>query len=278
MLASIPPPPITALHLGPLRLTMFGLVVGVAVLVGLTVTRRRYERAGGDPELVDRVLLPAILVGFVGARLAYIATNLGRYQGRPLEVFAVWQGGLALFGGLTFGTVTAIWLVRRFEGDLGAFAGAAAIGVPLAQAIGRPADYFSQELYGTPSSLPWAVEVPERFRPAAYADATTFHPAFFYEALWSLATVAVLLLLERRGVLRRGQLFLGYLVAYGVGRFALELLRTDTTFRVLGVSRNGWVAVALVVGGIAGLAYLHRRADRDRDHDPATAAEAPAAP
>jgi prolipoprotein diacylglyceryl transferase len=157
-------------------------------------------------------------------------------------------------------------LVRRYRGDLGAFAGAAALGIPLAQAIGRPADYFSQELYGTPSSLPWAVEVPERFRPAAYADAATFHPAFFYEALWSLATVAVLLLLERYGLLRRGQLFLGYLIAYGVGRFVLELIRTDTTFRLLGVSRNGWVALALVVGGTVGLVYRrYRRPAGDGD-------------
>ena len=216
MLASIPPPPITSLHLGPVRVTVFGLVVAVAVLVGVSRhpppvrTRGRRSGAGGPG-----ARSPRIVVGFVGARLAYVATNTGRFQGRWLEVFAVWQGGLALFGGLTFGTLTAIWLVRRFQGDLGAFAGAAAIGVPLAQAIGRPADYFSQELYGTPSTLPWAVQVPERFRPAAYADAATFHPAFFYEALWSLATVGVLLWLERRGVLRRGQLFLGYLVAYG---------------------------------------------------------------
>jgi prolipoprotein diacylglyceryl transferase len=270
MLASIPPPPITEVHLGPVRLTVFGLVVAVAVLVGLHVTRRRYERDGGDPELVDRVLLPAILVGFVGARLAYVVTNTGRFQGRWLEVLAVWQGGLALFGGLTFGTLTALWLVRRHQADLGAFAGAAAIGVPLAQAIGRPADYFSQELYGTPSTLPWAVEVPERFRPAAYADAATFHPAFFYEALWSLMTVVVLLWLERRGLLRRGQLFLGYMVAYGVGRFALELLRTDTTFRLLGISRNGWVAVGLMVGGIVGMVWLRRRHDPQSDTTPST--------
>ena len=262
MLAAIPPPPLTSLHLGPLRITVFGVLVAVAVLVGVQVTRRRFAAYGGDPELVDRVLFPAIVVGFLGARLAYIVTHTGRYQGRWLEVFAVWHGGLALFGGLTFGTLTAVLLVRRYRADLGAFAGAAALGIPLAQAIGRPADYFSRELYGTPSSLPWAVEVPERFRPAAYADAATFHPAFFYEALWSLATVAVLLLLERYGLLRRGQLFLGYLIAYGVGRFVLELIRTDTTFRLLGVSRNGWVALALVVGGTVGLAYrrYHRPA------------------
>jgi prolipoprotein diacylglyceryl transferase len=164
-----------------------------------------------------------------------------------------------LFGGLTVGSLTALWLVRRHGADLGAFAGAAAVGIPLAQALGRPADYFSQELFGTPSSLPWAVEIPERLRPAAYVDAATFHPAFLYEALWSAATVGVLLVLERRGILDRGRLFLGYLVAYGTGRFALELIRTDTTFRLLGISRNGWIAAGLVIAGTIGMRATRTR-------------------
>jgi len=262
-LASIPAPPLTELHLGPVRVTLFGVVVALALLVGITVIRRRYEAAGGDPDLADRILLPAVLAGFVGARAGYVLTNTDRFAGRWLDVLAVWQGGLVLFGGLTVGVLTAIWLIRRHGADLGAFAGAAAIGIPLAQALGRPADYFSQELFGTPSTLPWAVEVPERFRPAAYLDAATFHPAFLYEALWSLATVGVLLLLERRGTLRRGRLLFGYFVAYGTGRFALELIRTDTTFRLLGISRNGWIATALVIGGVVALV-----ATRTRRHTP----------
>ncbi|HEX9766566.1 MAG TPA: prolipoprotein diacylglyceryl transferase [Nitriliruptorales bacterium] len=183
MLASIPAPPITDLHLGPLRVTLFGIVVALALLAGITVTRRRYQAAGGDPELVDRILLPALLLGFVGARAGYVLTHTGRFAGRWRDVLAIWHGGLVLFGGLTVGILTALWLIRRHGADLGGFAGAAAIGIPLAQALGRPADYFSQELFGTPSSLPWAVEIPERLRPAAYLDATTFHPAFLYEAL-----------------------------------------------------------------------------------------------
>ena len=147
----------------------------------------------------------------------------------------------------------------RHRADLGAFAGAAAIGIPLAQALGRPADYFSQELFGTPSALPWAVEIPERLRPAAYVDAATFHPAFLYEALWSLATVGVLLMLERHGILGRGRLLFGYLVAYGTGRFVLELIRTDTTFRLLGISRNGWIAAALMIGGTVALLATRTR-------------------
>jgi hypothetical protein len=144
--ASIPPPPITSLPVGPLRLTIFGLVVAIAVLVGASVTRRRYERAGGDPELVDRVLFPAILVEFVGARFAPVATNTGRFQGRWLEVLAVWQG--------RSGAVR--WAHVR---------------------------HADRDLAGTP--LPW------RPRPV------------------------------RGGAAR---LFLGYLVADGLGRLALELL------------------------------------------------------
>ena len=259
MLASIPAPPITELHLGPLRVTLFGIVVALALLAGVTVTRRRYQAAGGDPELVDRILLPAVLLGFVGARAGYVLTHTGRFAGRWLDVLAVWHGGLVLFGGLTVGSLTALWLIRRHRADLGAFAGAAAIGIPLAQALGRPADYFSQELFGTPSTLPWAVEIPERLRPAAYVDAATFHPAFLYEALWSLATVGVLLMLERRGILGRGRLLFGYFVAYGTGRFVLELIRTDTTFRLLGISRNGWIAAALLIGGTVALVASRTR-------------------
>jgi prolipoprotein diacylglyceryl transferase len=259
MLASIPVPPITELHLGPLRVTMFGIVVALAVLAGITVTRRRYQAAGGDPEVAERILLSAVLLGFVGARAGYVLTHTDRFAGRWLDVLAVWHGGLVLFGGLTVGMLTAVWLARRHGADLGAFAGAAAIGIPLAQALGRPADYFSQELFGTPSTLPWAVEIPERLRPAPYLDAATFHPAFLYEALWSLATVGVLLVLERRGILNRGRLLYGYLVAYGTGRFALELIRTDTTFRLLGISRNGWIAAALVIGGTVALLATRAR-------------------
>ncbi len=259
VVGSIPPPPITTVPVGPLRVHVFGIVVALAVYAGWTVTRRLYRRSGGDPDAIDQVLLPAVLAGFAGARLGYVATNLDRYRGQWLDVLMVRQGGLALFGGLIVGTGVAILMARRHRLDVAAFADAAAIGVPLAQAIGRTADYFSQELYGTPSDLPWAVWVPEAARPAVFADASTFHPAFFYESLWSLATVAALLWVSRRGLLPRGRLFVAYAAAYGLGRFALEQIRTDTTFRLLGLSRNAWIALIVAVAAVAVLLVAHRR-------------------
>ncbi len=274
VVGAIPPPPFTTVPVGPLRVHVFGIVVAVAVYIGWTVTRRLYRRSGGDPDAVDQVLLAAVLAGFAGARLGYVATHLDRYRGQWLDVLMVRQGGLALFGGLIVGTGVAVLMARRHRLDLPAFADAAAIGVPFAQAIGRTADYFSQELYGTPSDLPWAVRVPEAARPAPFADASTFHPAFFYESLWSLATVAALLWVSRRGLLPRGRLFLAYAVAYGLGRFALERIRTDTAFRLLGLSRNAWIAVIVAGAAVAVLIIAHRR---DRRAPRTVAAGDPAA-
>jgi prolipoprotein diacylglyceryl transferase len=199
----------------------------------------------------------AVLLGFVGARLAYASTHLDRFEGRPLAVLAIWEGGLALFGGLTVGVVVGVLLVRRWGGDVPRFADAVAPAIPLAQAIGRWGNYFNQELFGTPSDLPWAVEIDPVNRPAAFADAATFHPTFLYESIYNLLVVVVLLRVERRTKLKPGNLLLVYGMLYGVGRFLLELIRTDTTFRLFGLSRNALVALAVVVG--SGLLLRHRQ-------------------
>jgi prolipoprotein diacylglyceryl transferase len=131
--------------------------------------------------------------------------------------------------------------------------------IPLAQAFGRWGNYFNQELFGTPTTLPWALEVDPEHRPDQYADAATFHPTFLYESLYNLAVVAVLLRVSATRRLRPGSLSLLYLVLYGAGRFGLELLRTDTTFRLAGLSRNGWISLALVAGGTLWLWLRERR-------------------
>ena len=260
LLASIPSPSVNGIELGPLDLRAYGVLIATGVLVAWTLTRRRYEAMGGDPEVADIVALRAVLLGFVGARLAYVSTHLDRFAGEDWwRVIAIWEGGLALFGGLTLGAITAVVLLRRHGGDVGAFADAAAVGVPLAQAIGRWGNYFNQELFGTPSGLPWAVEIDPVHRPAAYVEFATFHPTFLYESLWNLALAGVLLLVERRTSLRRGNLFALYAAGYGLMRFLLELIRTDTTFRLLGLSRNGWVSLVVVLGAVTVVVVRERR-------------------
>jgi prolipoprotein diacylglyceryl transferase len=263
LLASIPSPPVGGLDLGFTEVRVYGILIATAVLVAATWTRRRYERFGGDGDLADRVTIWAVLIAFVGARLAYVAPRADRFLDDPLGIVQIWEGGLALYGGLTFGLITLVVLMRRWGGDFGAFMDALAPALPLAQAIGRWGNYFNQELYGTPTDLPWAVEidnpVPE------YAGFETFHPTFLYESLANLVLVAVVLRLERAGRLRRGSLILVYAIGYGTIRFLLELIRTDTTFRVLGLSRNALVSLVFVVAGVVLLRWLQRRPVADAD-------------
>jgi prolipoprotein diacylglyceryl transferase len=248
ILASFPSPPFNSFDIGPLTIHIYGITMGLAVATAWMLTVRRYQRLGGDPAVAERAAFWAVVLGFTGARLAYVSTHWYRFEDDWLGVFRIWEGGIAMFGGLTAGALAAVWFVRRSGGSFPAFGDAVAVGLPAAQAIGRWGNYFNQELFGTPATVPWAVEIDAAHRPAEYAQAATFHPTFLYESLWSIGTVFALLWVERRFRLRRGSLLLCYLISYGTVRFLLELIRTDTTFRLLGLSRNGWVAMGVVLG------------------------------
>ena len=259
ILASIPSPSFNRFEIGPLTIHIYGITMGLAVAAGWLLIVRRYERFGGDPAGAERVAFWTVVLGFVGARFAYVSTHWYRFTDDWLGVFKIWEGGIAMFGGLTVGALATTWAVRRFDGSFPAFVDAAAIGLPAAQAIGRIGNYFNQELFGTPTSVPWALRIDPVNRPVEYANFPTFHPTFLYESLWSVATVFVLLWVERRFRLRRGSLLLCYLIAYGTIRFLLELLRTDTTFRFLGLSRNGWVSMGVALGAGIWLVIRERR-------------------
>jgi prolipoprotein diacylglyceryl transferase len=206
------------------------------------------------------VILWTVIIGFLGARTGYIITHSSRYEGEWYKVLFIWEGGLALYGGLTAGALAAIYTLRKHQGDFVMFTDAIAVGLPLAQAIGRFGNYFNQELFGTPSTLPWAVEIDAAHRPGEFLDSPTFHPTFLYESLWNLLiTVPVILVLERRLELARGTRFPIYMITYGTIRFLTELIRTDTTFRLLGLSRNGWISVGAILAGSVLLFVAQRR-------------------
>jgi prolipoprotein diacylglyceryl transferase len=260
-LASIPSPSRNVIEVGPLTIHFYGIMIAIGVIVAVIVTRRRYERFGGSGETVERASIWAVVVGFLGARLAYVSTHTGDFLDRPWAMLYIWEGGLALYGGLVAGTIAAVIVLRRSRGDVFAFGDAVAVGLPLAQVIGRLGNYFNQELFGTPSTLPWAVEIDANIAAAAgYPGFGTFHPTFLYEALWNVfVTVGVILLLERRGKLFKGSSFALYMILYGTGRFLMELMRTDTTFRLVGLSRNGWVSVGAVLVGAVLFWWMQQR-------------------
>ena len=259
--ASIPSPPTNTIELGPLTIHFYGILIGLGVVIAAIVTQRRYERFGGNPAILDSVILWTVVIGFAGARLAYVSTHTARYAGRWFAVFFIWEGGLALFGGLTAGAIAAIYTLRKRNGSFPMFTDAVAIGLPLAQAIGRFGNYFNQELFGTPTTLPWGLEIDLANRPDTYEAFETFHPTFLYEALWNLLiTVPLILYLEKRDALVRGARFPVYMIVYGIIRFLTELVRTDTTFRLLGISRNGYVSLGAIIGGAILLYIIQKRA------------------
>ena len=264
LLAFIPSPDNNTFEIGPLEVHFYGLFIATGAMLALFVARRRYEARGGAIDVADGAAFWALVCGFLGARLAYVSTHLDSFDGRPWAILFIWEGGLALFGGLAGGALGAYVSLRRNGGDVAAFADSVAPAVPLAQSIGRFGNYFNQELYGTPTTLPWALEIDPQNRVEAYQDFATFHPTFLYEAIYNLLLVGVILLVEKKKIVkRRGSLFFVYGIGYGFGRFLLELIRTDTTFRFLGLSRNAYVALLVMVGAAVLLFVYERRAPED---------------
>ena len=276
-LAFIPPPPTNGIQVGPLFFHLYGLCIAIGVLAAFWLANRRWVAAGGEPGELERPCLWAVVGGFAGGRLAYVSTHTGDFRGRWLHALFIWEGGLALYGGLTLGILTGLWVARRRGLPVARALDAAVPGIPLAQAFGRWGNYFNQELFGTPTRLPWALEVEPQHRPDRYADAATFHPTFLYESVYNLAVVGVLLWLSARRRFRPGSLALCYLGLYAFGRFWLELLRTDTTFRFLGLSRNAYVSLAVVTGAVVWLWLRERRPPPADDGDPAASEGAAAA-
>ena len=273
VLAYFPPPPTNGFHIGPLFFHFYGLAIAIGVLCAFWLARKRWQDLGRDPGEIEIAGIWAVVAGFVGGRLAYVSTHTGDFRGRWLHVFAIWEGGLALYGGLTLGILTGFYVAYRRRLPVLLALDAAIPGIPLAQAFGRWGNYFNQELFGTPTKVPWALEVEQAHRPAKYQAFATFHPTFLYESIWDLVIVGTLLWLSARHKLRTGSIVLCYLAMYAFGRFLLELIRTDTTFRLFGLSRNAWVSLAVVIG--AGV-WLYLR-ERGRPAAEPAAAAAPAA-
>jgi len=274
MLASIPSPSFSVFEIGPLNIHVYGILMGIAVATAYVLTVRRYEKFGGDRATAESAGFWAIVIGFVGARFAFVLPRLGDYSDDWLGVFRIWEGGIALFGGLTFGTVAALFVVHRRHGDLLMFADSVAVALPAAQAIGRWGNYFNQELFGTPTSLPWGLEIDPENRPAAYPDAETFHPTFLYEMLWNIGLIVLLLWLERHRKLRRGTSIALYMILYSTARFLLELIRTDSPYRFWGLSRNGWYSLLVIGAGLALLWWIYRRRPAVAQTSPAVEIEA----
>jgi len=250
MVASIPSPSFNGIHVGPLDVRVYGLMYIVGLLAAIAITARRWERQGGSRELVHEVAIWAFPAGLIGGRLYFLATSWSEVPEHWWGPLAVWHGGLGIWGGIAAGTLVGLLVLRRRRADIPLFLDAAAPGLLVAQAIGRVGNYFNQELFGTPTSLPWGLEIDPAHRPDRYAVDPTFHPTFLYELIWNLGLAGLLVWLGHRRKIRPPGLFALYVAGYSGFRVFEELLRTDPAHHVLGLRLNFFVASVLGIGGL----------------------------
>jgi prolipoprotein diacylglyceryl transferase len=238
---------------------MYGLTLLVAILLCIWLTGRRWTALGGDWDLVTRVAVWGVAFGVIGARAYHDITSWNEVPAPKWQgIFEVWQGGLGIWGGIALGALVGSWVVRRSGANVALFLDATAPGLLLAQGVGRIGNWWNQELYGKPTSLPWALEIDPQHRILANA---TYHPTFLYELIWDLVGVAVLIWVGKRFRIVPPSLFALYVAWYCFGRFFEELLRIDPAHHFAGLRLNAWVS-AIVFVGAAVYFVVHQRQGR----------------
>jgi prolipoprotein diacylglyceryl transferase len=253
-LASIPSPHNGTVDVGPFQIHLYGVMLLLAIAASVALTGYRWVKWGGDWDLVFRVAVWGVAFGIVGARLYHDLTSWSEVKAIDAwwAPFAVWKGGLGVWGGILFGVLAGAWIVHRSGNSVRLFMDAVAPGLLLAQGIGRWGNWFNQELYGKPTSLPWGLKIDEAHR-GAYIQYLTFHPTFLYEFIWDIVGVVVLLLVDRRFRIRRPGLFALYVSWYCFGRFFEELLRIDPAHEYFGLRLNAYVSI---VGFVISTAFF----------------------
>jgi prolipoprotein diacylglyceryl transferase len=257
--AFIPSPKHGIVHIGPLPLHAYGLMLAIGVLVATRVAERRWTRTGRDAGEFGAIVVPVVIAGVVGARIYHLFTGYKWSDGGFVGAFEIWKGGLSIWGAVGGGLIAVLVLAHVRKLDTLVLMDVIAPGVVLAQAIGRWGNYFNQELFGRPTKLPWALEIDLAHRPPGFTQYATFHPTFLYESLWCLVVFGALLLVERRFALKRGQTFALYVAMYTFGRIWFEALRIDDATRIFGVRFNLLLSIVLCVFGIVWFVWLGRR-------------------
>ena len=251
MLAFIPSPSSGVVNAGPLTIHMYGLMLLLAIAACVWLTGKRWVARGGDWDLIFRCTVWGVAAGIVGARLYHDITSWNEVPNQWWGPFAVWEGGLGVWGGIGLGVAVGAIIVHRSGSSVRVMMDCIAPGLLLAQGIGRLGNWWNQELFGKPTGLPWGLEIDSLHRPLGYENYATFHPTFLYELLWDFGGVAVLLLVDRRFKIRPPALFALYVSIYTAFRMFEESLRIDPSHHFLGMRLNFWVSLVLFVASTA---------------------------
>lgn len=275
ILASLPSPSQGVWHLGPIPIRAYALCIIAGIVVAIWLTQRRWTARGGNPDDVMDIALWAVPLGIVGGRLYHVITDPELYflPGRdPWHAFFIWDGGLGIWGAVALGALGA-WIGCRRRGvRLLEFGDALAPGLILAQAIGRWGNYFNQELYGSATTVPWALQIDPAHRPTDSPMIGLYHPTFLYESLWNVAVAGLLLWVDRHFTVPRGKLFALYVAAYTLGRGMIEALRVDHANHFLGLRLNDWTSLIVFLAAVTVLVWRRRTAVADPESSVADSA------
>ncbi|TPG17366.1 prolipoprotein diacylglyceryl transferase [Pedococcus bigeumensis] len=251
---SIPSPSQGVWHLGPVPIRAYALCILAGIAVAVLITDRRWRARGGPPGVVLDIAGWAVPFGIAGGRLYHVLTDPELYfqPGRdPWNALKIWQGGLGIWGAVALGALGAWIGARRAGVSVAMFADAAAPGIAIAQAFGRWGNWFNQELFGAPTTLPWGLHIDAAHRPPGYQQYATFQPTFLYESLWCLGVAGLVLWADRRFSLTRGRAFALYVATYTAGRAWIEYLRIDTANHILGLRLNDWTSLLIFISATA---------------------------
>lgn len=232
----------------------YSLFFVAGVVLAYFLAKARAFKKGISELLFDEIIFWTVLVGFISARLYYVLFYFDQYKLNLSEVFMIWHGGLAIYGGLIGGIITLYFLSKKHQLNFFSITDAIVFALPLAQSIGRLGNYFNYEAFGNPTNLPWKMYVPEQFRPEGFNTYSFFHPTFAYEILFNLFVFLLLWRIEKKSY-SAGVLTGSYLVLYSVGRFFIEQVRLDSAY--LGTFRVDQIVALLLI--FAGLGIIINR-------------------
>lgn len=263
-LAYIPSPTISQFSIGPVTIHIYALCILMGIVLAVWITTTRWKKLGGNFDQVLDITLVSVPAGIIGARLYHIITTPERFFGPDgdwAEMFRIWNGGLGIWGGVLFGALAAWAWCRHKHYPMALLADAIAPGLLVAQAVGRLGNWFNQELYGAPTTLPWGLKLnmegtaighsEQCYDGATCPNGTLFHPTFLYEMIWNLIGAAIIVYIGSKAMkkLKAGSLFAVYIMWYTLGRTWIESLRIDYAHEFLGVRINVWVSMAVFVLG-----------------------------
>jgi len=254
-------------NIGPIPVRFYGIILMIGAVAGTFLAQRESKKRGYDADVVWDIFMYLLVGGIVGARIWHVLTpspstgiTTGWYLSHPLDALALWKGGLGIPGAIIGGLI-ALYIYSVKTGiDFFEWTDIAAPGLALGQAIGRWGNFFNQELYGAPTNLPWKIFIDPSHRLAGYLDIEYYHPLFLYESVWNLMNMFLLLWISRRYVdsLKKGDIFLLYLIIYPVGRFLLDFLRLDASM-VGGININQTIMAVVAIFSSLTLYLRHRK-------------------